>query len=104
MKLHHTVDHTPLKEITESIEKNGLIPQVANAYSDLVPQEIKHLPVIWLSEGIWQGGELPTYEVDSEKLDKNRLYPNDIVYESDRRLNWWIYQGRISTDILLRIA
>lgn len=104
MKLHHTVGHTPLKEITKSIETNGLIPQVANAYSDLVPEEIRHLPVVWLSEGIWQGGGLPTYEVDSEELDREKLYANAIVYGSDRRLNWWIYQGKIPADILLRIA
>ena len=102
MKLHHTVNHT-LKGITESIEANGLVPQVADTYSDLVPEKIRHLPVVWLSEGIWQGG-LPVYEVDSGKLDKNKLYPNAIVYECDGKLNWWVYQGNIPANILVRIG
>lgn len=65
MKLHHTVNHTPVEEIAKSIELNGLIPQVADVYRDLVPEGIRYLPVVWLAEGIWQSYDLPIFEVDS---------------------------------------
>ncbi len=57
MKLHHTVFHTPNEQIGKTIEVNGLIPQVADVYKDLIPEKIRHLPVVWLAEGIWQGWE-----------------------------------------------
>ena len=103
MKLHHTVNHTPINERAKSIEANGLIPQVADVYKDLVPAEIRHLPIVWLAEGIWQGWDLPIFEVDSKDLDSSKLYRNNFVYEVDRILNWWIYQGYIPRDVISRL-
>ncbi len=97
MKLHHTVDHEPMCKIVESIEMNGLVPDVACAYKDLVPEEIRHLPVVWFAEGIWHGYELPCFEVESKSLDKSKLYP---VLKDP---NWWVYQGEIPSNNLTRI-
>ena len=102
MKLHHTVNHTPVDGITKSIEINGLVPQVADVYKDLVPKEIRHLPVVWLAEGIWQSRELPVFEVDSKNLNEERLHPTTIVYEVDNELHWWVYQGSIPANLLSR--
>jgi len=102
MKLHHTVNHIPIEETAKSIEAKGLIPQVADAYKDLVPEEIRHLPVVWFAEGIWQSQELPVFEVDSEDLDKDRLYPVAVVYKTDKDLNWWVYQGSIPPTLMSR--
>ena len=103
MKLHHTVNHIHVKEIAQSVEIGGLIPQVADTYRDLVPEEIRHLPVVWLSEGIWQSKELPCFEVDAENLDSDKLFRNNVVYEVDKTLNWWVYQGLIPSENLTRI-
>ncbi len=103
MKLHHTVNHTPIEERAKSIGVNGLIPQVADVYKDLVPEEIRDLPIVWLAEGIWQGWDLPVFEVDSEDLNKDKLYPNAVVYEKDKELHWWIYQGCIPRSIISRV-
>ncbi len=103
MKLHHTVNHIPNEVIAESIELNGLIPQVAGAYKDLVPEKIRHLPVVWLAEGIWQGWEFPIFEVDTNDLDRSKLYPTAVVYECDKCLNWWVYQGKIPTNLLTKL-
>ncbi len=97
MKLHHTVNHIPTDKIATSIELNGLVPLVADAYKDLVPEEIRHLPVIWLAEGIWQGFDFPVFEIDSKDLDKNKLHP---CYGN---LGWWVYQGEIAANLLSRI-
>ena len=104
MKLHHTVNHIPKEKIAKSIEIKGLVPQVAGAYKDLVPAEIRHLPVVWLAEGIWQGLDLPVFEVDTEDLDADKLYPTAIVYEVDKTLNWWVYQGHIPRNKITRVA
>jgi len=101
MKLHHTVDHTPNEKIAKSIEARGLIPRVANTYKNLVPEEIRHLPVVWLAEGIWQSSLLPVFEVDSKDLDEHRLYCC-VVYEADKYLNWWVYQGVIPPEVIER--
>lgn len=103
MKLHHTVNHTPMGERADSIEFYGLIPQVADAYKDLVPEKIRYLPVVWLAEGVWQGWDYPVFEVDSADLDKGKLYHTAIVYEVDKSLRWWIYQGEIPAHLLTRI-
>ena len=103
MKLHHTVNHTPNEVIAKSIEIKGLIPRVAVAYSDLVPSGIRHLPVVWLAEGVWQGWDFPVFEVDSEKLDKDKLYHTAVVFEVDKDLAWWVYQGHIQTGLLFRL-
>ena len=103
MKLHHTVNHAPNEKIAISIEASGIIPQIADSYKDLVPEEIRHLPVVWLAEGIWQGWEFPVFEVDSKDLDRGRLYSTAIVYEVDKHLNWWVYQGHIPRNIISRV-
>ena len=100
MKLHHTVNHLPIEEIARSIEANGLIPQVADEYKDLVPEQIRHLPIVWLAEGIWQGFDYPVFEVDSKDLDETKLYPTSEV----KRLTWWVYQGEIPANLLSRIV
>ena len=100
MKLHHTVNHKPEAPIAKAIELNGLIPQVAGAYKDLVPEEIRHLPIVWLAEGIWQGHELPVFEVDSKDLDGDRLYPTI----GEPELHWWVYQGNIPPEVIIRIG
>lgn len=98
MILHHTVDHQPNKEIACSIEREGLIPQVADVYRELVPQEIRDLPVVWLAEGIWQGFEFPVFEVDSKDLDSHRLYHCEMETPS-----WWVYQGAIEPHLVIRL-
>ncbi len=103
MKLHHTVNHIPQGEIARSIEANGLKPQIASVYADLVPKEIRHLPVVWLAEGVWQSYELPVFEVDSKNLDKDKLYPTAIMYEVDKTLHWWVYQGAIPPKAIKRL-
>ena len=102
MKLHHTVDHTPNENIAKSIKAKGLIPQVADAYKDLVPEKIRHLPIVWLAEGIWQSTRLPVFEVDSKDLDEYKLYRCGVVYKADKYLNWWVYQGAIPPDVIER--
>ena len=102
LKLHHTVTHTPAEEIAKSIGLNGLVPQVADAYKDLVPEEIRHLPVVWLAEGIWQGWDFPVFEVDGKDLDAGRLYHTTVVYEVDKDLNRWVYQGKIPAHLIKR--
>ena len=101
MKLHHTVNHTPEDGIAKSIEALGLIPQVAVAYKDLVPEDIRHLPVVWLAEGVWQGYDLPVFEIDSKYLDEERLfYLTDKAVED---VNWWVYQGHIPRERISRV-
>ena len=95
MKLHHTVEHTPIWERSESIKLNGLLPQVADVYKELVPESVRHLPVVWLAEGIWQSRELPVFEVDTQNLDASKLY-----HVTDDKLCWWVYQGNIPSRIL----
>ena len=99
MKLHHTVNHIPNEKIAKSIEATGLIPQVADEYRDLVPEGIRHLPVVWFAEGIWQGWGFPVFEVDSGDLDGNKLHP----CVADKHLHWWVYQGKIPTRFLHRL-
>lgn len=103
MKLHHTVDHIPEDVIAQSIEKDGLIPQVASEYKDLVPENIRQLPVVWLAEGIWQGFSHPIFEVDSKDLDNDKLYRNNVVYDADKELKWWVYQGFIPSTLISRV-
>ena len=103
MKLHHTVIGTLCKEHTKSIEAKGLVPHVADAYKDLIPEKIRHLPVVWFAEGIWQGYEFPCFEVDTKDLDGNKLYPTDILFDTDRYLGWWVYQGIVPVKDLIRI-
>lgn len=102
MKLHHTVIGTLSKEHANSIKKKGLIPHVADAYKDLVPEGIRHLPVVWLAEGIWQGWQFPVFEVDSKDLDKDKLYPCIVSFDAGKHLGWWVFQGEIPIRLLTR--
>ncbi len=104
MKLHHTVDGTLAKEHAKSIEVSGLIPHVADAYKDLVPEEIRHLPVIWFAEGVWQSYELPVFEIDTEDLDKEKLHPCTVFFDADKHLGWWVYQGEVPIQVLKRLV
>ena len=104
MKLHHTVIGTLSKEHAKSIEIEGLIPQMADAYKDLVPEAIRHLPVVWLAEGVWQGWDFPVFEIDTSDLDKDKLYPTEIFFEVDKDLHWWVYQGEIPPYQLYRLS
>ncbi len=101
MKLHHTVVGTLAKEHGNSIERVGIIPYIAEAYKDLVPKEIRHLPVIWFAEGIWQGWEFPVFEVESDDLEGDKLYP--CAFVDGKSLNWWVYQGHIPRSIIARV-
>ena len=103
MKLHHTVNHIPIEERADSIEFTGLIPQVADEYKDLVPEGIRHLPVVWLSETAKSLGELPVFEIDAEDLDQSRLYHTEIFFEADKDLCWWVYQGKIPAELISRL-
>lgn len=103
MKLHHTVIGTLSKEHAESIEEAGLIPHVADAYKDLVPEEIRSLPVVWLAEGIWQGWQYPVFEVDTKDLVGDKLYPCAVFFDVDKHLGWWVYQGEIPRKAITRL-
>ena len=98
MKLHHTVNHTPLEERVESIKVKGLVPQIADVYKDLVPEEMSDKPIVWFAEGIWQGRDLPVFEVDSRNLDITKLRK---VLDNP---NWWVYQGKISPEYIEQLV
>lgn len=104
MKLHHTVMGTLSSEHAKSIEVNGLIAYVADAYKDWVPEEIRHLPVVWLKEDIRQGRDLPVFEVDSKYLDKDKLFHITSENETTKALKWWVYQGNIPPNVLTRLT
>lgn len=104
MKLYHKVIGTLADEHAKSIEIHGLIPYVATAYKDLVPENIIHLPVIWLSERIKNLDGLPIFEVDTKDLDQSNLYHTEIIFEADKDLPWWVYQGAIQSQYIRRIA
>ncbi len=101
MRLYHIVNHTPEDKIAKSIELNGLIPRIASVYKDLVPERIRHLPVVWLTENRRVG--LPLFELDSEDLDVSKLHHTAIVYEVDKKLRWWVYQGFIPSNVVSRV-
>ena len=104
MKLHHKVLGTLANEHAKSIEIHGLVPHVASEYKDLVPEKIRHLPVIWLSERVKSLDGLPIFEVDSKSLDQSKLYHTEIFFESDKDLPWWVYQGNIPPNVLTRLS
>ena len=94
MILRHTVNHIPEGAIARSIEQSGLRAQVETVYPELVPEGIRHLPVVWLVDGFWQTKtELPIFEVDTEDLDGDKLYHLKDASVSD--LKWYVYQGDI---------
>ncbi len=100
MKLYHKVIAMPSAWRVQSILQNGLIPQVASAYKDLVPESIRNEPVIWLSERCKAFEGEPCFAVDTEDLDQNRLYHTAIVFEVDRDLPWWVYQEHIPPQVV----
>lgn len=104
MKLLHTVIGTLSSEHAESIEINGLIPRVADAYKDLVPEKIRHLPVVWFSETARSLGEFPVFEVDTKDLDESKLYHTTTENDTTKELKWWVYQGEIPPQVIKLVA
>lgn len=92
-------DAEEIEECWYDIRQNGLKPIVATAYSNLVPIEIRHLPIVWIGEleevsSSW--GCL--LEIKASYLLKENLYPLNL---SD--VDWWVYQGEISPEAITRI-
>ena len=96
--LFHKVVHKPEQEIADLIKVEGLIPQVASEYKDLVPDEIKGKPVIWLASKLRSYTDAPVFLIRTDTLDSERLYP--VV---DGSLTWWVYAGLISADKLIAL-
>jgi len=102
MKLYHKVIHTPTDEIAASIELGGLIPKVADVYKDLVPENIRGESVVWFTENRKLSDGEPCFEVDTKDLDRNKLHHTAVVYEADKELKWWVYQGEIPPQVIKR--
>ncbi len=102
MRLYHKVIRENPEEIATKIMIEGLRPQVASSYKDLVPLGIRDKPVVWLTENLKLFEDEPCFVVDAEKLDKNKLYRTEVVFEADKKLKWWIYQGFIVPDLIFR--
>ena len=78
------------------IKEEGLVPDIARAWANLVPEHIRDLPIVWLTEQIGKrsgNGYAQWLEIRTDGLVRSRLYKLDI---SD--VNWWVYQGVISFD------
>ena len=60
--------------------------------------------VVWFAEGYWQSKtEFPIFTVDSNRLNKDRLYPTNCTQRGDENLYWWVYQGDIPVELLKEI-
>jgi len=88
--LYHKVVHTPTAKIVRSIMQGGLIPRLACEYKGLVPEVVRHLPVVWLASRLHFYHDAPVFVVDVVCLDRRRLY-----HVEDQELAWWVYQGPI---------
>ena len=88
--LYHKVVHEPSEEIADSIQRCGLIPQVASAYKDLVPLGIRGKPVVWLADRLHSYTDAPVFAVKEWHLE-----PSKLRHVTDIKLHWWVYQGAI---------
>ena len=94
----------PTTKIVRSILLKGLIPHLADTYKDLVPEIIRDKPLIWFTENRKLFDGEPCFEVDTEDLDQNKLYHIEVVFEADKDLKWWVYQGRIPSQAVKLVA
>ncbi len=96
--LFHKVIHEPQKDIVASIKACGLIPQVASEYKDLVPEEVRFRPVIWLASRLHSYTDAPVFLVQADKLKIGKLHH---VVADD--LDWWVYEDAIPADQTLSL-
>ncbi|KKN72648.1 hypothetical protein LCGC14_0408900 [marine sediment metagenome] len=95
--LFHKVIHQPEQDIVASIKANGILPQLASAYKDLVPETISAKPVIWLASKLHSYTDAPVFLIETSALDMSKLHPME-----NNSLDWWVYEGSIpATNIVL---
>lgn len=90
-----------IEEHWQDIKLNGLKPEVATAYSNLVPIKIRHLPIVWIGM-LTKDSPSSTWgcllEIKTSYLLDEDLYPLNLL-----DVEWWVYQGRIPPEALARI-
>jgi len=91
LMLYHKIIHEPSNEIVKSIKAKGLLPRIACEYKDLVPEDIRDKPVVWLADKLHCYNDAPVFAVK----DWN-LWPSKLRHVTDIKLHWWVYQGNIS--------
>lgn len=96
--LFHKIIHESKQEISASIKVNGIIPQVASEYKELLPESIRGEPVVWLASKLHSYTDAPIFLIETDGLNPEKLY-----HVVDNDLDWWVYEGEISTELLALI-
>ncbi len=96
--LFHKVVHQPEQDIVASIKAKGILPQIASAYKDLVPESICDKPVIWLASKLHSYIDAPVFLIETDTLDLDNLH-----HVEDADLDWWIYKGSIPADQIIAL-
>jgi len=88
-----------IEECWRDIKQNGLKPTIATAYSNLVPIEIRHLPIVWMGElKKVSSSHGCVLKIETSHLLEESLYPLNLP-----DVAWWVYQGEISSEALTKI-
>ncbi|KKK68667.1 hypothetical protein LCGC14_2941740, partial [marine sediment metagenome] len=97
--LFHKIIHEPKQSLMDSIFKNRLAPQVASEYKDLVPEEIRDKPVVWLASKLHSYTDAPVLLIETDRLDATKLY-----HVEDNTLDWWVYEDSIPISSLMMLG
>jgi len=103
--LYHTVlgmsKVTPgtIRDFVKTIMMYGLTPQVPDEWANLLPSFLREEPVVWLSDGIYQGFQRGRIlRITAGLLDDMKLFK---VESPD--VNWWVYAGIIPPHLISRV-
>lgn len=90
-------DHAEVRAALGQISKEGLIPLVAREWANLVPEQIRHLPIVWLAEKVGSSRGVWLW-INTSELDESYLFKLDLD-----DVEWWVYQGNIPNTSIERI-
>ena len=100
--LHHRVlgmsevNADTIRDFVKVIKMYGLMPQVPHEWKSRLPERLQTEPVVWLSEGIYQGFETGRILlIDTALLADEKLHCIDAFVKG-----WWIYEGLIPPEAI----
>jgi len=76
----------------------GLVPKVADEYKGTVPEEIRDLPIVWLTRYFFSHSN-NVLSIRTRYLDPEKLY--DLQLDD---VDWWVYQGKIPPEAIHRVV
>ncbi|MBT9130920.1 MAG: hypothetical protein DDT41_01216 [candidate division WS2 bacterium] len=84
-----------IQKVVKKILTRGLKPYIPEEWKNILPIELRAIPIVWLCEWVMMFEEGRVLRINTNNLSLHKLHKLNID-----SIKWWVYEGKIPVEAI----